>query len=73
MALGLGGGRGSWLPMLLEANDHLAPGHRHSGSNSAVDLATPVQAQRLFRFSYTNIDLCEISKILAVCMFMDPT
>lgn len=40
----LGGGRGSLTPVLLEENDRLAPGHRHSGSNSAADLATPVEA-----------------------------
>lgn len=40
----LGGGRGSLTPVLLEENDRLAPEHRHSGSNSAADLATPVEA-----------------------------
>lgn len=42
----LGGGRGSLTPVLLEENDRLAPGHRHSGSNSAADLATPMEAYR---------------------------
>ena len=49
----LGGGRGSWTPVLLEENDRLAPGHHHSGSNSAADLATTVKAQRK-QFSYKN-------------------
>lgn len=39
----LGGERGSLTPELLEENDHLALGHRHSGSNSASDLATPME------------------------------
>lgn len=43
VALVLGGGRGSWTPVLLEENDHLALGHHHSGSNSAADLATPMR------------------------------
>lgn len=38
----LGGGRGSWTPVSLEENVHLAPGHHHSGSNSAADLVAPV-------------------------------
>lgn len=39
----LGGERGSLTPELLEENDHLALGHRRSGSNSASDLATPME------------------------------
>lgn len=34
----LGGGKGSWTPLLLVMSGHLAPVHHHLGNNSDAGL-----------------------------------